>query len=97
MTDISNHRFLESLYAVCKSLGLVKSQYEFSKLCGRKRTWFSANKSIDRPISTAAAAILSMRLAEHAKQGLQGAEKRDAERLSEVLLKIIRDRAMQEF
>ena len=82
---------------MCKSLGLVKSQYEFSKLCGRKRTWFSANKSIDRPISTAAAAILSMRLAEHAKQGLQGAEKRDAERLSEVLLKIIRDRAMQEF
>jgi hypothetical protein len=82
----TNTLFLQSLYDNCKSLGLVDNQYEFSELCGRKTTWFSANKSRDLPISTTAALTLSIRLRERANNELPRRLQSSARQLSCMLM-----------
>lgn len=36
---------LTSIYKTCKELDLVKSQTEFSELCGKNPSWFSVCKA----------------------------------------------------
>jgi len=81
-----NTPFSQTLYENCRALGLVDSQYEFSELCGRKTTWFSANKSRDLPISTTAALTLSIRLRERANNELPRHLQPTARKLSGMLM-----------
>ena len=53
---IKTQTLLTKLFGQCKSLGIVKSQYEFSRLCGRRQSWYSASKCRNAQISTEAAA-----------------------------------------
>ena len=85
----SNTIFLQSLYDHCKSLGLVENQYEFSKLCGRKTTWFSASKSRDLPISTTAALSLSIKLRDRANTELPRRLQPSARQLSGMLMEMV--------
>ena len=81
-----NAPFSQTLYENCRTLGLVENQYEFSELCGRKTTWFSANKSRDLPMSTTAALTLSIRLRELANNKLPRRLQPTARQLSGMLM-----------
>jgi hypothetical protein len=61
-TSMSNREFLQSIYDTVRSMGLVQSQYEFGKLCGRKQSWLSCAKSMDRQMSIGALVSLAMNL-----------------------------------
>ena len=88
-----NTPFLQSLYENCRSLGIVNNQYEFSELCGRRSTWFSASKSRDLPISTQAAVTLAIRLKNIGETEMPRRLRSHAKKLSEMLFAIIGKRA----
>jgi len=83
---------LEYVYERCKELGLISTQYEFSELCGRNTSWFSASKSRNLPISTEAALNLSVRLREFAAT-LSCRQARAAKQLSRTLMVMVTERA----
>ena len=60
--------------------------FEFEKLCGRKITGFSLNKSCDLPMSTTAALTLSIRLRERANDELSRHLQPTARQLSGMLM-----------
>lgn len=51
-----------NIYHQLYKIGIVKTQYEFSKLCGRKKTWFSAIKAANRTVSVSALYTLAQNL-----------------------------------
>jgi hypothetical protein len=59
---MTNKQFLQSIYETVKSLGIVKSQYEFGYLCGRDQSWLSCAKSVDRQMSIGAMVSLAVSL-----------------------------------
>ncbi len=44
----------QTIYDSTRALGLVNSQHEFGRLCGRKASWFSSSNSVDCELSLAA-------------------------------------------
>ena len=88
--------FLQSIYQACRDMGLVSNQYEFSTLCGRRTTWFSASKAKDQQISTHAAYMLATRLRALAKTDLPRRLRPHANSLSALLFAMINDRARHE-
>ena len=52
----------ECLFETALALDITESQYHFSRLCGRKPSWFSATKASSRPISTQALVTLAMNI-----------------------------------
>ncbi len=83
---------LDNIFENCREIGLVNTQYEFSELCGRRTTWFSASKARHLPISTDAAVNLSVRLKECAGS-LGYKQARLAKQLSRQLLEMVTERA----
>ncbi len=83
---------LEQLYACCKDIGLVSNQYEFSELCGRKTTWFSASKARNLRLSTDAALNLSMRLRD-CDAAMTCRQRKAAKQLSRTLMDMVTERA----
>ena len=61
-------KFLEKTYNDVKALGLVKNQCEFSILCGRTATWFSAIKTRKLPLTTNATLTLSSNIRKRAAE-----------------------------
>ena len=59
---MTNKQFLQSIYDTIYSLGIVRSQYEFGYLCGRKESWLSCAKSVDRAMSVGALVSLAVNL-----------------------------------
>lgn len=81
--------FLDTLYVNCRSLGLVRNQYEFSELCGRKSSWFSASKTRDLPLSKSAAVQLSINLRHKAETELPRRLQPSARHLSGMLMDMV--------
>ena len=54
--------FSECLFETALALDVNESQYHFSRLCGRKPSWFGATKASSRPISTQALVTLAMNI-----------------------------------
>jgi hypothetical protein len=54
--------FLDELYLKLKALGLIRTQTDFSVLCGRRGTWLSVIKASRNPFTTDAAITLSVNL-----------------------------------
>ena len=54
---------INTLYITLRETGVVRSQYEFSELCGRKKTWFSSIKCRAMPITRTALHSLARNLA----------------------------------
>ena len=90
-----NTPFLQTLYENCRSLGLVRNQYEFSELCGRKSTWFSASKSRDLPLSKSAAIQLSIKLRHKADTELPRRLQPSARKLSDLLMNLIKKSTLE--
>jgi hypothetical protein len=59
---------IATVYHQLHKIGFVKSQYEFSKLCGRKKTWFSAIKAANRNVSVSALFTLAQNLKHQAQR-----------------------------
>jgi hypothetical protein len=85
--------FLQSIYDTCKSIGIVETQHEFSALCGRGGTWFSAAKAKDAPISTAAAYTLAVRLKQISQTELPRKVRPHAMAICGLLFALINERA----
>jgi hypothetical protein len=85
--------FLQNIFDTCKQLGLVETQYQFSEMCGRQSSWFSANKTRDLPISTTAAYTLAVRLKDAAQNELPRKLRPHAHAMSALLLGMINERA----
>ncbi len=59
---MKNSERFQIIYESTKGLGLVTTQHEFSRLCGRRDSWFSASKCVDRELSLAALITLTKAL-----------------------------------
>jgi hypothetical protein len=59
---MKNSDRFQTIYDSTRLLGLINTQHEFSRLCGRKASWFSASKSVDRELSLAALITLTKAL-----------------------------------
>jgi len=51
---VKNSDRFQAIYDSTRSLGIIKTQNEFSRLCGRKDSWFIASKAVDRDLSIGA-------------------------------------------
>ena len=90
---IKTPTLLTKLLGQCKSLGLVKSQYEFSHLCGRQQSWYSASKGRNVQISTDAAVTLSVMIEKRAREELPEDIHPYALNLSCLLMETIKEKA----
>ena len=90
---IKSQTLLTKLFGQCKSLGIVKSQYEFSRLCGRRQSWYSASKCRNAKISTEAAVTLSVMIEKRAREELPEDIRPYALNLSRLLLETIKEQA----
>jgi hypothetical protein len=90
---IKTPTLLTKLFGQCKSLGIVKSQYEFSRLCGRQQSWYSASKCRNVQISTDAAVTLSVMIEKRARDELPEDIRPYALNLSRLLLETIKEKA----
>ena len=90
---IKTQTLLTKLFGQCKSLGIVKSQYEFSRLCGRRQSWYSASKCRNVQISTEAAVTLSVMIEKRAREELPEDIRPYALNFSRLLLETIKEQA----
>ena len=90
---IKSQTLLTKLFGQCKRLGIVKSQYEFSRLCGRRQSWYSASKCRNAQISTEAAVTLSVMIEKRAREELPEDIRPYALNLSRLLLETIKEQA----
>jgi hypothetical protein len=88
-----NAILLTKLFRQCKALGLANSQYEFSRLCGRKPSWFSSSRCRNVAISTDAAVTLSVKLEKSARDDLNSELQSQATHLSNLLMAVVKERA----
>ena len=59
---------ITAIYRQLHDIGVVKSQYEFSQLCGRRNTWFSSIKARNRTASIGAVYTLANNLKSQAQR-----------------------------
>ena len=81
-----NEKFLEQTFNDVKALGLVANQYDFSIMCGRTITWFSAIKSRDLPMTADAFLTLSHNIRARAGELIDAHQHKAAVMLSERLV-----------
>jgi hypothetical protein len=85
--------FLQTLYDGTRHLGIVKSQYEFGYLCGRKESWLSCAKSVDRSMPLDALVILAVSLEGLIPKRLPKSRQPEAKKLVRGLWEIIKAKA----
>jgi len=83
---MEHRKSIQNIYETVKAIGLVKNQYDFSKLCGRTAAWFSCVKTRNQPFTHSAALTLSLSLRMSASEMLEEQRYRQAIELSELLL-----------
>jgi hypothetical protein len=83
---MKNRQDIQNIYESIKAIGLVKNQYDFSKLCGRTAAWFSCLKTRNHKFTPAAAMTLSITLRMRANEILDETNYLKAIELSERLL-----------
>jgi hypothetical protein len=83
---MENRQHLQNIYETVKEIGLVKNQYDFSKLCGRTAAWFSCVKTRNQPFTPSAAITLSLTLRMRACDIVEEQRYKQAIELSELLL-----------
>lgn len=90
---MQNKDFLQTLYDGTRHLGIVKSQYEFGYLCGRKESWLSCAKSVDRSMPLDALVILAVSLEGLIPKRLPKSRQPEAKKLVRGLWEIIKAKA----
>ena len=87
---MNNKDFLQTLYDGTRHLGLVKSQYEFGYICGKKESWLSCAKSVDRAMPLDALVILAVSLEQLIPMRLPKSRQSEAKKLVKNLWDIVR-------
>jgi hypothetical protein len=82
---MNNSHYLQTIYENTRSLGLVTSQYDFGRLCGRKESWFSSCKSSGRPMTVAAMITLAMNLERLPADCIPRSKRRQVRELTDTL------------
>lgn len=87
---MQNKHFLQTLYDGTRHLGLVKSQYEFGYICGKKESWLSCAKSVDRAMPLDAMVILAVSLENMIPSRLPKSRQPEAKKLVRSLWEIVK-------
>lgn len=90
---MTNKDYIQTLYECVRDLGFVSSQYEFGRLCGRKESWLSASKCLDRPITLSALVTLAYNLERKSNMGLTEAKQRQTKELTKTIWMLVEGRA----
>lgn len=77
-----------------KSLGIIKTQNEFSRLCGTKDSWFSASKAVEQKMSLAALITLTKALERLPKHCIARSKRTRSKQLIRKLWLMIESKAM---
>lgn len=83
---MENRQNIQNIYECVKEIGLVRNQYDFSKLCGRTAAWFSCVKTRNLQFTPAAAITLSLTLRKCADDMVEESKYLKAIELSEKLI-----------
>ena len=87
---------LQNFYEKFQAIGLVQTQDDFSRLCGRTPTWFSSLKARGIPLSVAAAITLQIKLNEFIASGADPSTQKLAARLSDEIMQLAHERCSKE-
>ena len=91
---MKNSDRFQTIFDSTRSLGIIKTQNEFSRLCGRKASWFSASKSVDRELSLAALITLTKALERLAAEQVPRNKRTKLKQLTRTLWLMIEAKAM---
>ena len=83
---MGNIHFIENTYENLKALGFVDNQYDFSVMCGRTPTWFSAIKARNLSMTTDAVLTLSYNISRKAENVVDASTHDKAISLSKTLI-----------
>jgi hypothetical protein len=87
---------INQVFEDCRELHILRTQSEFSQLCGRTPHWFSACKSKNLPLSTEALLILSIKLGAAAKSTVPKHLRHRAKSLNQQIATTLTERMMAE-
>ena len=90
---MTNKDYIQTLYECVRDLGLVSSQYEFGRLCGRKESWLSASKCLDRPMTLGALVTLAYNLERKSHDHSTVAKQRQIKDLTDTVWMLVEGRA----
>lgn len=90
---MNNNQYLQTIYENTRSLGLVSSQYDFGRLCGRKDSWFSSCKSTGRPMTIAAMITLAVNLERMPIDRIPRSKRRQVRELTNTLWLLVESKA----
>ena len=77
-----------------RSLGIIRTQNEFSRLYGRKDSWFSASKAVDRDLSIGALFPLATALERMPAVRIARSQRTKSRQLIKTLWLMIESKAM---
>lgn len=91
---MKNSDRFQTIYDTTRALGLVNTQHEFSRLCGRKDSWFSASKSVNRNLSFSALITLTKALERMPADHIPRMKRKKLKQLTRTLWLMIEAKAM---
>ena len=91
---MKNSDRFQTIFDSTRSLGIIKTQNEFSRLCGRKASWFSASKAVDRDLSIGALITLATALEHLPAERIARSKRGKSKQLIKTLWLMIESKAM---
>lgn len=91
---MKNSDRFQTIFDSTRSLGIIKTQNEFSRLCGRKDSWFSASKSVERDLSIGALITLATALQRLPTNCIPRSKRTKSKQLIRTLWLMIESKAM---
>jgi hypothetical protein len=91
---MKNSDRFQTIYDSTRALGVVATQSEFSRLCGRKDSWFSASRAVERDLSIGALITLTKALERLPQDRVPRSKRGKLKQLTRTLWLMIESKAM---
>jgi hypothetical protein len=91
---MKNSDRFQTIFDSTRSLGIIKTQNEFNRLCGRKDSCFSASKAVDRDLSIGALITLATALEHMPAERIARSKRSKSKQLIRTLWLMIEAKAM---
>ena len=91
---MKNSDRFQTIFDSTRSLGIIKTQNEFNRLCGRKDSYFSASKAVDRDLSIGALITLATALEHMPAERIARSKRSKSKQLIRTLWLMIEAKAM---
>ena len=91
---MKNSDRFQTIFDNTRSLGIIRTQNEFSRLYGRKDSWFSASKAVDRDLSIGALFPLATALERMPAVRIARSQRTKSRQLIKTLWLMIESKAM---